>query len=60
VICNIAGSVWTSTYVFDINQLPERCDIITVGQYAFDRDDINIRITESDKGNYIQLIYTNM
>jgi len=47
--------------VFDINQLPERCDIITVGQYAFDRDDgINIRITESDKGNYIQLIYTNM
>ncbi|XP_060864461.1 uncharacterized protein LOC132940746 [Metopolophium dirhodum] len=60
VICNIAGSVWTSTYVFDINQLPERCDIITIGQYAFNRDDgTNTRITESDKGVIRTLIEAN-
>ncbi|XP_003246843.3 uncharacterized protein LOC100569633 isoform X1 [Acyrthosiphon pisum] len=60
IICNIAGSVWTSTYVFDINQLPERCNIITIGQYAFDRDDgTNTRIMESDKDVIRTLIEAN-
>ncbi|CAI6365774.1 unnamed protein product [Macrosiphum euphorbiae] len=60
VICNIAGSVWTSTYVFDIKQLPERCDIVTIGQYAFDRDDgTNTHVTESDKSAIKILIEAN-
>jgi len=61
VICNIAGRVWRSTYVFDISQLPERCDIISVGQFAFDRNNgIDTYVKESDKGNFKQLKYTNI
>ncbi|KAL5241212.1 hypothetical protein ACI65C_008622 [Semiaphis heraclei] len=50
VICKIAGSSWPSTYVFNIKELPERCNIFTVGQYSFDRDDgTNLFVMESDK-----------
>ncbi|KAL4142006.1 hypothetical protein QTP88_004538 [Uroleucon formosanum] len=49
-ICNIAGHCWKSTYVFNINELPERCDMFTVGQYAFDRNDgADSHVMESDK-----------
>jgi len=61
VICNIAGKIWRSTYVFDINQLPERCDIFLIGEYAFDaKNGTDTQVMESDRGNYIQLKYTNM
>ncbi|XP_022168389.1 uncharacterized protein LOC111032392 [Myzus persicae] len=60
VICNIAGGIFKSTYVFNITQLPERCDIITVAQFAFDRDDsINNQILESDKGIITSLVQAN-
>jgi len=50
VICNIAGSYLSSAYVFNINELPERCNIFTVGQYSFDRKDRpNTCVTESDE-----------
>ncbi|XP_022168360.1 uncharacterized protein LOC111032372 [Myzus persicae] len=60
VICNIAGRIWRSTYVFNISQLPERCDIITIGEYAFDRNGgIDVHIKESDKGTIRSLVEAN-
>jgi len=48
--------VWRSTYVFDISILPERCDIIDIGQFAFNRDNgVDTHVKESDKGNFKQL-----
>eukprot|EP00102_Acyrthosiphon_pisum_P015791 XP_008186507.2 PREDICTED: uncharacterized protein LOC103310334 [Acyrthosiphon pisum] len=60
IICNIAGRVWRSTYVFDICQLPERCDIIDIGQYVFSRDNgIDTHIMESDKDIIRSLVEAN-
>ncbi|XP_025190478.1 uncharacterized protein LOC112591044 [Melanaphis sacchari] len=51
IICNIAGSAWVSTYDYNVSEIPEDCDIITIGQYAFDRDDgIDTHTTETNKG----------
>ncbi|XP_026822234.1 uncharacterized protein LOC113561194 [Rhopalosiphum maidis] len=52
VICNIAGQMWNSSYIFNINELPGRCDIFIVGQFAFDRDDCTY-VMEADE-NIIQ------
>ncbi|XP_022168290.1 uncharacterized protein LOC111032321 [Myzus persicae] len=58
VICNIAGEIWKSTYIFNITQLPERCEIITVAQFAFDRIEGH-QILESDKGTITSLVEAN-
>ncbi|XP_022168501.1 uncharacterized protein LOC111032462 [Myzus persicae] len=55
VICNLVGEIWKSTYVFNITQLPERCDIIAVAQFAFDRTEGD-QILESDKGIITSLV----
>jgi len=60
IICYVSGRAWKSTYVFDLCKLPERCDVISVGQYAFDRDyGIDTHVMESDKRNYKQLLSFN-
>jgi len=57
VICNIGGQMWNSSYIFNINELPKRCDIFIVGQFAFDRDDCTY-VMEADESNYKYLKYT--
>ncbi|XP_025190505.1 uncharacterized protein LOC112591066 [Melanaphis sacchari] len=50
VICNIAGSTWDSTYVFNVAEIPDGCDVITMGFYAFDRNNgVDIHTTKSDE-----------
>jgi len=56
IICTIAGNRWESTYVFDEYQLPKRCEVISVGLYAFD-DTQGTYMMESDKCNYKQPKY---
>ncbi|KAL4142008.1 hypothetical protein QTP88_004540 [Uroleucon formosanum] len=50
IMCIISGHYWRSTYVFNINELPERCDVFIVGQYFFDRKvGADSHVMESDK-----------
>ncbi|XP_060846204.1 uncharacterized protein LOC132925858 [Rhopalosiphum padi] len=51
VICVIVGEVWKSSsgYVFNITELPERCDIITVGQFALDRSGVETLVDVEDE-----------
>ncbi|XP_026819192.1 uncharacterized protein LOC113557850 [Rhopalosiphum maidis] len=58
VVCIIAGEVWKSNYVFNLNELPERCDIYSVGQFAFDRDDC-IYVMEKDESAIKSLTEAN-
>ncbi|KAL4142017.1 hypothetical protein QTP88_004549 [Uroleucon formosanum] len=50
IMCIISGQYWRSTYVFNINELPERCDVFIVGEYVFDRKvGADSLVMESDK-----------
>jgi len=59
VICVIVGEVWKSSsgYVFNITELPERCDIITVGQFALDRSGVETLVDVEDESNYINYLF---
>lgn len=39
-----------------MNELPGRCDVFIVGQYAFDRNNSNTHYMEGDKSNDKQII----
>lgn len=56
IICNIVGNIWDSTCALNIDELPPRCDVFQVSQYAFDLNDgVDTYIVEEDKSNYRQL-----
>lgn len=51
VICSIAGGTVSANFVFDISQVPNRCDIFLVSSFYIDLvDKVNAHFRESDKG----------
>ncbi|XP_026823368.1 uncharacterized protein LOC113561251 [Rhopalosiphum maidis] len=61
VVCFLAGEMWNSRgtgYVFNVNELPEPCDIFIVGQFPMDLGD-DVGIIKQDENAMISLIESN-
>jgi hypothetical protein len=54
VISSIAGETWMTTDTYNINDFPESCDIFTIGQFTFDRDD-GTYVMKEDESNFKHL-----